>query len=259
MFLRRSIAHNMPGWQKLLHYVGLLAALTIAVLPLFRSILITLALIAMLELFKTKKTTVRITVVTVMILSAVGLILFKTMAPDMFGYRVSDPSDIYARIAQQKQSLEMFAANPLNGVGWNGYMDAATNFSDVTYKGVYSVGSAHNTLGALLAETGILGFIPFIVAQVFLLRFFWHLRRRGTHDAILASDFCTYTYLAYWITGVSLTSGYFSDINMWFLFVIGVCCKFALTEPPPLQASHFSHHRTISFPENSRAVSVART
>ena len=243
IFLRRSIASRMPGWQIVLHYVGVAAALSTTVMPLFRSILLTLVLVGAMELVKTKRTTVRVAMITAFVVGGVALLWFKTLAPDMFGYRVSDPSDIYARIAQQKQTLEIFASSPFNGVGWGNYMDVAYGFSDVSYKGVFSVGSAHNTLGALLAETGVLGFVPFIAAQLLLLLFFWRLRRRGTHDAVLASNFCIYVFLSYWITGISLTSGYYSDINMWYVFAIAIFCKFALTEPARAQSGIYSDLR----------------
>jgi O-antigen ligase len=258
VFLHRCIAKQMSGWQRLLHGVGFVAALATAVMPLFRSILVTLVLIVMLEFYKTKKAAIRVTVIAALILGAASLLWFKNFAPDMFEYRVSDPSDVYARIAQQKQTLEMFSANPINGVGWGNYIDAAYNFSDVSFRGVYSVGSAHNTLGAILAETGTLGFVSCIAAQFFLLRSFWRLRRRGTQDALLASDFGIYAFLAYWITGVSLSSGYYSDINMWYLFVIAVLYRFALTEIAREQPTTSALPQNCVIPHTSRAVLPAR-
>jgi len=258
VFLRRAMGHRMPAWQRLLHSVGVFCALAIAVMPLFRSILITLALIVLLEFFKARKPSTRVFAVAAVLLGMSGLLWFKKLAPDMFDYRVSDPSDVYARIAQQKQTLEMFLANPMSGVGWGNYIDAAYSFSDASYKGVYSVGSAHNTLGALLAETGILGVVPFIAAQFLLFRFFWRLRRSGTHDARLASNFLVYVFLAYWITGVSLTSGYYSDINMWYLFVLAVLCKFALTELPNPGLASRVQHSAVGFPNSPQTVLVAR-
>jgi len=258
VFLRRSIANQMPGWQRILHWGGISAALATAVMPLFRSVLITMALIVLLEFYKTKKASLRFLVLAVLIGGMVVLLWFKKTAPDIFEYRVTNPSDIYARIAQQKQTLEMFLANPINGVGWGNYIDAAYSFSDVSYKNVYSVGSAHNTLGALLAETGALGFMPFMAAQFLLVRFFWRLRRHGTRDTVLASNFCAYVFLAYWITGMSLTSGYYSDLNMWYMFVVAVLCKYALTDLPQAQATNFADRRTFVFSGTSRAAPVAR-
>ncbi len=93
IFLHRSMAKRMPTWQTLLHFVGVAAALSTAVMPLFRSILLTLVLIGGLELVKTKRTSVRFAVIIAFVVGAVGLLWFKTLAPDMFGYRVSDPSE----------------------------------------------------------------------------------------------------------------------------------------------------------------------
>ena len=247
VFLRRCIPGKMLVWQKMLHAGGFVAALATSVMPLFRSILVTLALIVILEFYKTKKVSVRFTVIVALIFGTTSMLWFKKLAPDVFEYRVSDPSDVYARVAQQKQTLDMFLANPINGVGWGNYIDAAYKFSDVSFKGVYSVGSAHNTLGAILAETGILGFVPCIAAQFFLLRSFWRLRRHGTQDAVLASNFGIYVFLAYWITGVSLSSGYYSDINMWYLFVIAVLWRFALTGLPREQPASSGHPPRFPF------------
>ena len=51
LFLRRAINDRMPEWQRLLHFVGITSALAIALMPMFRSILITLALIFLFELY----------------------------------------------------------------------------------------------------------------------------------------------------------------------------------------------------------------
>jgi len=257
VFLRRTIGHRMTAWQRLLHCAGVFSAVTIAVTPLFRSILITLILIVLLEFFRASKPSSRVFAVAALLLGISGLLWFKKLAPDMFEYRVSDPSDVYARIAQQKQTVEMFLANPVSGVGWGEYNRAAYSFSDVSYNGVYSVGAAHNTLGAILAETGILGVVSFIAAQFLLFRFCWRLRRSGTHDAILTSNFLVYVFLAYWITGVSLTSGYYSDINMWYLFVLAVLCKFGVTEPPNLGFGSRVQRRAVAHPNPPQSVSVA--
>jgi O-antigen ligase len=194
--------------------------------------LVTLGLILVLEFFLNKKFAVRAMIAGMVLLAGMGFLVFKRQAPAVFEYRVSDPSNIYSRIAQQRQTLDLFLTHPIGGVGWGDYMDVAYDSSDVTYNGVTSAGSAHNTLGAILVETGLAGFLPFVVAQFLLLRAFWRLRRRGSRDARLASTIFLYVFLSYWITGVSLTSGYYSDVNMWYLLVTAVLYKFAVTEPP---------------------------
>ena len=168
--------------------------------------------------------------VALILLGGLGGVALKKLAPDIFEYRVSDPSDVYARVAQQRQTLQMFASHPIEGVGWGNYMDVAYNFSDTSYNGVDSVGSAHNTLGAILAETGLLGTLPFLASQVLMFLAFWRLRRWGTRDAMLASICFLYVFSSYWITGLNLTSGYYSDLNMWYLFVAAVIFKFAILD-----------------------------
>ena len=232
LFLGRALGTRARSWERGLHAIGLICALTIAVLPMFRSVLVTLGLILVVELFVNKRFAVRATIVGLGLLAGLGFQVFKQRAPAVFEYRVSDPADIYARVAQQRQTLDLFLTHPIGGVGWGNYMDAAYDFAAVTYSGVKSVGSAHNTLGALLVETGLAGFLPFLLAQFLLLRAFWGLRRRGSHDARLVSTTFFCVFLSYWITGVSLTSGYYSDINMWYLFVTAVLYKFGVTEAP---------------------------
>ncbi len=231
LFLRRAIGSHMPAGQRILHLVGIACALAIAVMPMFRSILLTLLLIVSFEFYGRKRAALRIVIVGSVLLAVLGLLWFKKTAPDMFEYRVSDPSDVYARVAQQRQTWEMFLAHPIVGVGWGNYISEAYKFSDVSFGGVLSVGSSHNTLGTILVETGLLGFLSFLTAQVLLFRTFQLLRREGTPDRRLAATFFNYVFLAYWITGVSLSSGYYADLNLWFLFVIAILYKFAVTEP----------------------------
>ena len=255
LFLGRALGTRMRVWERGLHAVGLISALTIAVLPMFRSMLVTLALILIIEFFLNKKFAVRATVAGMVLLAGLGFLVFKRRAPAVFEYRVSDPSDIYARIAQQRQTLDLFRTHPIGGVGWGDYMEVAYDSSDVSYNGVSSVGSAHNTIGAVLVETGLSGFLPFVAAQFLLLRVFWRLRRRGGHDARLASTLFLYVFLSYWITGVSLTSGYYSDVNMWYLFVVAVLYKFAVTEPlPTVQPHRHSHSLETRTPVRRRLV-----
>jgi O-antigen ligase len=246
LFLHRVIGERMPQWQRVLHAAGIGSALGIALMPMFRSMLITLALIVLAELYANKKIGVRAALVALIVVAVVGFFAFKTLAPEVFDYRVSDPSDVYARVAQQRQTFHLFASHPLAGVGWGNYMPAAYNFSDTSYNGVDSVGSAHNTLGAILAETGLLGTLPFVASQWLLLRAFWRLRSRGTREATVASICLLYIFASYWITGVNLTSGYYSDLNIWYMFVTAVIYKFVITEPFKTGILHRRHAESLS-------------
>ena len=228
IFLRRAIEERMPHWQRILHLFGLSSAFVTAVLPMFRSIVLTLLLVLLLEIFHARKTRVRLAVCVFVLLGIVAVASLQTFAPSFFEKRVSDPADLYARVAQHEQTWRLFAAHPINGVGLANYSQVADLVPSSYYRGVASVGSAHDTLAAILADTGLLGFIPFVLAQIFILRAFWRLRR--TSEGQLTWTFFLYVFLSYWVSGLLLTSGYYSDLNLWYLFAIAVLYKFAATE-----------------------------
>ena len=85
-------------------------------------------------------------------------------------------------------------------------------------------------LGGILAETGILGFVPYVAAQIALFLVFWPLRRKREPRARLAWTYFLYIFLAYWINNMTLASGYSSDLNLWFILSISVLYKYSITE-----------------------------
>jgi O-antigen ligase len=182
----------------------------------------------LLELFLNKKAAARFVILTLFVAATTGVLWVKVNAPELYEDRISDASNFYARVAQQKQTWRLFLAKPINGVGLGNYPSAAAALGDTSFRGVYSVGSAHNTLGNIFAETGLTGLIPFVLSQIFLCRAFWNLRKRGLPRAALAARFFLYVFLGYWISGLMLTSGYYSDLNFWFVFVIAVLYRVAL-------------------------------
>jgi TonB family protein len=246
VFLGRALANRVTGWIRVLHVVGLAAAFAIAVMPMFRSMVATLVLVFILELCSTKKASVRVGVVTLILIVAASFLLLRMAAPELFTRRVADLGDLYARIAQQKQTLDMFRSNPINGVGLANYSQGAAQLPDAFYTGVASVGWAHNNLAAVLAETGLTGFVPYLLAQLYFFRSFWTLRKRRSPDAILAATFFLYVFFSYWINGLMLTSGYESDLNFWYLFVTAVLYKFAVTGRAELCIPEPLHPRLLN-------------
>lgn len=238
VFARRAFQRPVKGWTLLLHRVGISCALTMAVMPMFRSITITLALLLVVEVYWSKKAGARFAAAMVLVLLLTGLVALRQAVPTLFEARVSDTSDLYSRIAQQKQTLEMFSQHPVNGVGMGKYNEVASGLATAYFHGAYSVGWAHNNLGAIVAETGLMGFIPYVLAQVFLFQAFWTLRKRSHPDITLATSFFLYLFLTYWINGLLLTSGYDSYVNLWYFFLIAVLYKFAVTAE--------SHGHTVS-------------
>jgi len=92
---------------------------------------------------------------------------------------------------------------------------------------VESLDWPHNNLAQALAETGLVGFVPYVMTHILLLGAFWQLRR--LHDSgSLVWKYFFYMFLAYWITGLTESSG-FDYLNIPYAFVIAVCYKYGLT------------------------------
>jgi O-antigen ligase len=174
----------------------------------------------------------------VIVLLLLGLFALQQALPGLLEARVADTSNLYSRIAQQKQTLQIFLQHPLNGVGICKYNDVAAELPVAYFRGSYSVGWAHNNLGAVLAETGLIGFIPYVLAQVFLFQAFWTLRKRQHPEIFLATSSLLYVFLTYWINGFMLTAGYDDEVNFWYLFVMAVLYKFAVTAESPSYVRH---------------------
>jgi O-antigen ligase len=235
-FLRRALHNQMPGWQGLLHRVGMVAALAQALMPLFRSVLVSLGIALLVDAMHLggRRRTLRIAAV-------LGLgsffLLLKFAAPSAFEER-TDPVNFYDRIAQQRQTFAIFLDNPILGVGLGNFYEASQNSKySASFMGLEAADSPHSNFGAILAETGLSGFIPFVVSQVLLVSAFRRLQRKNSAEAALASKTLVFIFLCYFINGLSLTIGYYSDLNLWYMLVLGIMYKYAITEPDAISRS----------------------
>ena len=230
-FLHRARSSDWPLWQRLLHAFGMLACLITALLPLFRSIVITIFVILLLALAWTKSIKARIAGGLVLLLLAGSFFYIVTQFPDLYEERVSSPTNFYGRLAQQVQNFNIFLEHPILGVGLNGFYQAATRaFSGTSYEGVGSVDFPHSNVGAVLAETGLLGFVPYLASQILLVIAFRKLCASRSPRLTVAWRFFLMVFLSYWISGLTLTSGYYSDLNLWYLFAVSTIYKFALED-----------------------------
>jgi O-antigen ligase len=230
-FLRSASAQKMPRWQRVLNALGMTASFIAALLPLFRSIFLTIVLILVLDLFRRLTFKQRALRVGVLALMGSAVLAVMLSVPQLSEERVSESRNIYARIAQQRQNLQMFFDHPVLGVGLNNFHNAAVRSTAArfSYDEEIALDYPHSNLGAVLAETGITGFVPFVCSQVLLVVAFWRLRRSGLADGKLVWIFFIYVCLSYWVSGLALTSGYYSDLNLWYMFTLAVLYKYAIT------------------------------
>jgi O-Antigen ligase len=236
LFLRAALGPKLSAGRRMLHSIGLAATLGMALMPLFRSVAITLLIVLFIDTFWEQKTTRRAWRVGLMLVS-VGLIFAASVfAPDMFEDR-SSTANVYGRVAQFEQSLRLFADHPVLGVGFynfHSFVGGESRYLAV-YAGVSSLDSPHSNLAQVLTETGILGFVPYVLAHVLLFRAMWQLRKLG-RCGYSVWKYYIYVFLCYWISGLTESAGY-SPLNLWYLFVVTVFCKYVLTEPDLMQSA----------------------
>jgi hypothetical protein len=230
LFLRKAMAEEMPVWQMGVHRLAVACALLTSFMPLFRSVITSVVVVLAVDAYYTRglRRLIRVGAISSFLLLALVL---RLALPAVFEDR-SSSANFEGRIATQLQVLKVFLDNPLTGVGLTNYAEAARNgrYASV-YQDVEAVDAEHNNLSAVLAETGIVGFLFYLISQVLLVTAFRRVSRPRTQESMLVWKAFLFIFLAYWINGMSVISGFYSDLNLWYLFALAVVYKFALTQP----------------------------
>jgi hypothetical protein len=230
-FVHRAAGKEFPWWQRRLHSLGTIAALLAAMMPLFRSIFISIGIILIWDLFQ--EISRRQKIIRVAALSAIGIGIISALifVPEIYQDRVSDPVNFYARVAQQKQNLAVFMKHPFFGVGLANFVPVALSMpgSSLSYRGEAPLDSPHSTLGAVLAETGTFGFVPYVLSQILLVAAFWRFRASENKEIKLVWTFFWYIFSGYWLSGLLNSSGYSSDLNLIYMFALMLIYKYGIT------------------------------
>jgi|SRR5467141_232878 len=255
LFLRATLGPKLSTGRRMLHSFGLAAALGMAFMPMFRSVVITLFLALIIDTFWEKGTTRRAWRFALMLVSVGLIFLAPLLAPASMVEERSSSENVYGRVAQFEQSLRVFVDHPVLGVGfWNfhEFVMGEPRYM-ASYEGVSSLDWPHNNLIEVLTETGVIGFVPYVMAHVFLLMAMWQLRQLSSSEC-LVWKYYVYLFLCYWITGLTESSGY-SPLNLGYVFAVTVSYKYALTEPDLIQPAEvqvpdeaFSAPARISWP-----------
>ncbi|MEW6735029.1 MAG: O-antigen ligase family protein [Acidobacteriota bacterium] len=210
--------------------LGILCALSAALVPQFRAI--ALAIIGCLGLglllHRGWRTIVKPALAFALLLLACLPIWSVVRATDFYQRRLADPTNAYSRLATYRVALKVAREQWLFGVGLGHYQDYFARHyapAEMPLKPKQFANlpqsTPHNNLLSVLAELGVVGFLPYLLAQLFLLREGWSLlrqsgRRRAAGSAILT------LIAAYGGVGLTLTSGYYSDLNLIFFFLLGI-------------------------------------
>ena len=231
LFLRKAMGEEVSLGRKTLHAFGVAASIASGLMPMFRSVLIALMLILLLGTLAARKPGRRIAGFAFLFLCIVSISMVGVLAPEVYEDR-SRPDNFYVRLAEQVQTLQVFLSHPVLGVGLASFTDVVhgnTRYS-AYYQGIQSIDSPHNNFGGILSETGIVGFIPYIASQVLLILAFWKVRKRRAPAAEAVWTYFLYIFLIYWVNGMTLASGYNSDLNMWFILAVATLYKYSMSE-----------------------------
>ena len=245
LFLRHALQDRWSGGRNLLHWVGVVCAVLQSLMPLFRSVGITFLLILLLENFFEKRVTKRLARIALIILFIGSVFGAATLVPDAYSDR-SNPDNFYVRIAEQKQFIALFLDHPLFGVGIINFHAFVENNSRymTQYHGVTSIDFPHSNMGGILSETGIVGLIPYVLAQFLLLRAFFRLSKKRNEMDLWKS--ALYIFLSYSVSGLTLASGYNSDLNMWFMFTLMALYKYATTAEKPESSGSYARQTVFA-------------
>lgn len=217
----KALGVRLRGAVAVLWMLALGGALLAASIPLFRTVLASLAVAAAVPWI------VALRIGTLARAAVVGLLLAIVALPAIlavsgtavFRDRILDPSSGFSRAATYLAGAEVVADHPLAGVGLTNYHAYfVRKYGDAWYVEVETVGDEgaesypHNNVLSVWAELGLLGLVPFAAAGIMLAGFAW--RRRDVEALGLM--------VAFALPGATLVTCYAADLNLTVAALVGV-------------------------------------
>ena len=180
IYLRRLMPHEISPWRALLHKAGRLAAFGAALLPLNRGLVFALVPIAIIDSFsKHRLISRRVWAAFFAMILLAADCARSCSIPDFMTIAFPGPDNVYQRVAQHQETLRVVRDYPFFGVGFGLYHDVASRNPQymARWKGIESMNFPHNVLMTVLSEEGIVGLLFYVLAQVFLIRAMWKIRK----------------------------------------------------------------------------------
>lgn len=217
-FLLASTSRSLRSAVRVWALCGTAALLVIALLPMFRSVLLTIAIIAIAEVYRRRGRGALL--IWISIAAFVALVAgVMALSPDIARDRIWDYDNILGRLVQYEQTSRLLQERPWFGVGLDNFNQAALASPwAFDRNGVAALDYSHSNLGSAFAETGLVGGSLYVMAHGALLLAL--LSRTKNHP--LARRYGLYMFLAYWVSGLTLASGFYGDLNTWYLLCLAV-------------------------------------
>jgi O-antigen ligase len=154
-----------------------------------------------------------------------GALLFEVSSQG----RLSSARNIYGRLATWEAGVGIVMDRPLFGAGltnYNDYFNLRYSRADQWQGSVENarpVGYPHSNGLWIAAELGLPAFVVYVIANVYLFLIGYRGLKKATTTRQRTAAGCWVALLAaYWIPGLTLTSGAYSDLNLYFFFLLGL-------------------------------------
>jgi|GEM_PF-968422 len=239
----RMLHLRLDRGAKLVYAGSVVAAVLGALLPLFRAVAIALVVCWIFlswsaragnnessrRVERSRSLFPRMLPVVMLVVMSIALLgWFTAAAPSIAGTRLTDPRTAFGRLATWEAAVEITLDNPVFGAGlgnYHDYFDATHYYADEPPEEVLdtrAVDSPHSNALWISSELGLAGFLLYITANVYLFLIGWRAFKNAgdRRQRVTASCFLALVS-AYWIPGLTLSSGYYSDLNLYFFFLIG--------------------------------------
>jgi hypothetical protein len=168
--------------------------------------------------------------------SIIGLLLLTSFVAwaELSGsyliHRLASPRNLYGRLATWQTAARIAMENPLAGVGLTNYSESFdVIFSDWQHQEVDWIGdiraveTPHSNFLWIASELGFSGFAPYLLANIYLLLMGLRaLLGAKTRQQFLAGGGFLALLAAYTIPGLTLQSGFYADLNLYFFFMLGL-------------------------------------
>lgn len=161
------------------------------------------------------------TVVGTALLAMLALVPLDSVS--VFTERVGNTTNVVGRFATYVQAFDIFKTSPIFGVGVDHYNDVASQLAGVYLNGVRSVDFAHSSFLDVLAEQGLMGFLPLIgvIAGLALFaRGVW-VRAETSEQRILAATVLA-ALVGYLLFSSTLTMITYGDSNAYLAAILGL-------------------------------------
>jgi hypothetical protein len=161
------------------------------------------------------------------------------LAPRTIKDRLVSPRNAYGRVLSWRLAANIIYHHPVIGVGLSNYED----YFDKEYSGgrsaleleldTHIVKHPHSNMVWIAVELGLVGLALYLAANLLLLVPAWRALRRGQGGRARSAAACFIVLLAaYWIPGLELTSGMYSELNLYFFFLLGLIFPLLSSEQP---------------------------